>query len=141
MATKVYRQIASLLQAIENCEQSPRNVEWANRHDDRLHSIAYDCLPSGSGIDCGTKIDDTSRPDRIVLTFSYHHMNENGMYDGWTEHKAIITPSLLSDFDIRITGRDRNMFKDYLYETFDYVLRLDCEIVQDDKVKLIYEKE
>jgi len=137
---KLYQKISQLLHCIDNCEKSPRNVEWANRHDDRLQSIAADCLPSGSGIDCGTKIDDTSKPDRIVLTFSYHHMNENGYYDGWTEHKCIITPSLSYDYDVRITGRDRNDTKDYLAETYHYVLGLDCVVDNDtDKVKLVYE--
>lgn len=45
-------------------------------------------------------------------------MNENGMYDGWTEHKAIIKPSLVFGLDLKITGRDRNGIKEYLHDTF-----------------------
>lgn len=45
------------------------------------------------------------------------------MYDGWTDHTVIVTPSLRSGFDIRITGRDRNQTKEYLYEVFDSALR------------------
>ena len=82
-----------------------------------------DDLPSGSGWDCGTKLDyEKSNPDKLVFYGSYHHMNENGMYDGWTEHTIIVTPSLAFGFDVKITGRDRNDIKDYLGEMFQHAL-------------------
>ena len=108
---KVYQEIVSLSNAIENCIKTG-NVEWQEKHTDNLEWIVKQFLPSGSGIDCGTKL--VSADDKkIVLSLSYHHMNDNGYYDGWTEHKAIITPSF-HGIDIRITGRDRNGIKDYL---------------------------
>jgi hypothetical protein len=45
-------------------------------------------------------------------------MDEHGHYDGWTEHKLIITLSLPNEFRLSITGRNRNQIKDYLYELF-----------------------
>ncbi len=40
-------------------------------------------LPSGAGIDNGTKIDVSKcKRNKIVLTCGYHNMNENGFYDG-----------------------------------------------------------
>lgn len=83
-----------------------------------------DMLPSGSGWDCGTSIDfDKSRADRLVLYGEYHHMNDGGMYDGWTDHQIIVTPSLTNGFELRVTGQDRNDVKDYLHEMFDAALR------------------
>jgi hypothetical protein len=50
-------------------------------------------------------------------------MNDGGYYDGWTEHTVILTASLTSGFDIKITGRDKNSIKDHLYETFSLALQ------------------
>ena len=108
--------IANLLSAIENCRKSG-NKEWYANHSDSLDSIIKDG-PSGSGIDCGTKLDESSTKDKVVLICEFHHMNENGMYDGWTEHKIIVTASLQNSFDLRITGRDRNQIKEYLHEVY-----------------------
>jgi hypothetical protein len=57
-----------------------------------------------------------------VIDTSFHHMNENGMYDGWTDHQIIITPSFISGFDIRVTGRNMKGIKEYLIDLFHYVL-------------------
>ena len=43
-------------------------------------------------------------------------MDEHGGYDGWTEHKIIVTPSLVYGFELRVTGKDRNDIKDYIAE-------------------------
>jgi hypothetical protein len=85
-------------------------------------------LPSGSGIDCGTELDRAAcKPGKLVFTFSYHHMNEAGMYDGWTEHTLIVTPSF-DGIDLRITGRDRNQVKEYLYDIYHNDLTQEVEI-------------
>lgn len=52
-------------------------------------------------------------------------MDENGFYDGWTEHQVIITPDLQFGFNLRITGLNQNDIKDHLYELFDDALRQD----------------
>lgn len=94
--------------------------EQRKREIDRL----VDLLPSGSGVDNGTSIDlDRSKPDRIVLTCSFHHMNDVGMYDGWTDHEIIVTPSLGFEYEIRVTGRNRNEIKDYLSDLYREALR------------------
>lgn len=117
---KTYQLIASTVQALHNCNKS-NNIEWAQKHNDTLHKLEGK-LPSGSGIDCGTKIDKSaSNSKKIILTFSFHHMNDGGFYDGWTDHKVIITPSF-NGFDIKITGRDRNQIKEYLYDVYSFAL-------------------
>ena len=64
-----------------------------------------------------------STPNKIVIQCDFHHMNENGYYDGWSYHTVIITPCLGYDYDIKVTGRDKGEIKDYLgnliYEAVD----------------------
>lgn len=122
----LYREIASMLTAIDNCRKAG-NQEWLEKHEATLKHLV-DRLPSGGGIDIGPKLDrDACKLDRLVFTFSYHHMNENGMYDGWTDHVLTVRPSF-DGIDLRISGRDRNQVKDYLYETFQYALTMDIDI-------------
>lgn len=109
---KVYQAIASAISAM------PR--EWA---EERLDLIEREFLPSGSGIDAGCKVlVEESKEDRLVIQTAFHHMDENGYYDGWTHHKVIVTPSLLFGFDVRVTGRNRNGIKEYLGDLFFQVL-------------------
>lgn len=118
MNKKLYQELASLITARQNCINS-NNQEWLGRHEDRIKALVKQYMPSGSGVDCGTKLDiDASNGDKLVFTFSYHHMNDGGYYDGWTDHKAIVTPSLAFGFSMRITGRDRNQIKDYFHDIF-----------------------
>lgn len=119
---KLYQKIASLIAARNNCRKSNNN-EWLVTHEDTIEFLVKNYMPSGSGIDCGTQINlEKSTPEKLVFTFSYHHMNEGGMYDGWTEHTLTVRPSLAHDIDIRISGRDRNQIKEYLYETYQHAL-------------------
>ncbi len=124
---KLYQQIASTLQAIENCRKSG-NAEWEVKHESTIDSLVADYMPSGSGIDNGTTLDNDSTPNKLIFTTAFHHMNDGGMYDGWTEHRVIITPDLASGFDIKVTGRDRNDIKDYLAETFHQALDAEIEM-------------
>ena len=122
---KVYRRIAQLVDARWRCLKSDNNG-WAQRHDEQLATIERELLPSGSGVDNGTKINRTeSTAERLVLDVSFHHMNEVGMYVKWTEHKVIITPSLLHGFDMRITGKNYRQIKDYLGDLYHEALSKD----------------
>lgn len=117
MSDKLYKRLAETL-AWEPTEP------FAAVKRERLKKL-QDLLPSGSGFDSGTQINDATRPDRLVLDTAFHHLSEHGYYTGWTEHSVIVTPSLVSGFDLRITGRNRNNIKDYIAEEFDYALRQD----------------
>ena len=114
---KLYRKLAFL-------------IEWHNRTEngkkqeinDSIKKLVRDHMPSGSGVDMRTKIDLIScNEKRIVFNFSFHHMNENGLYDGWTEHTLIIKPSF-TDFDMSITGRNQNDIKEYFYDVYNEAL-------------------
>jgi hypothetical protein len=129
----LYQHFASALNALSNCIAS-KNTDWQSRHESALESLAKEFMPSGSGIDCGTKLDiDASLrdPSRLVFTFSFHHMDESGGYDGWTEHKLIVRPSLVFGIDLKITGRDRNGIKEYLHDVFSSALDQDIEHTVD----------
>lgn len=109
--------IANALYARENCRKSG-NVEWFARWTERLGDLASS-LPSGAGIDCGTTIDlERSTPNRIILALSFHHMDDGGMYDGWTDHEIWVRPDFALGMTLRITGRDRNGIKDYLGDVY-----------------------
>lgn len=119
--------LSSAIVACHNCAKSG-NSEWLAKWEALIAQIAENCLPSGSGFDNGTEIDvDASNGrSKIVLTTAFHHMNEGGYYDGWTEHKITVKPCLLSGFDLVISGRNRNEIKEYIHETFSRALEQEC---------------
>lgn len=118
MAT-VAEKIASLVAARANCRESG-NTEWLARHGEALDRILRDYMPSGSGFDVGTTLeeDECRRGARLVFTTEFHHMNEMGFYDGWTSHRVTVYPSFLHTLDIRISGRDRNDIKELIHDRF-----------------------
>lgn len=131
MKKPLYQEIAICLQAMINCEASG-NTEWFDRHEERIEELCKNHMPRGSGFDSGTTLDmDRSNPDRLVFTSAYHHMDENGYYDGWSDPVIVtVKPSLQFGIDIRITGirrKDRWSCTDYFYETFDHALRQEVE--------------
>lgn len=127
MARYLYSELSSLLQARRNCARiSLNSPECFKHHTETIERLVDQHLPSGSGFDSGTKLDlDASREDKLVFVTSFHHMNQNGFYDGWTEHTVTVTPSLSDRFHLRVSGRNRNDVKDYIHESFDVALRTD----------------
>ena len=124
----LYRELAALVEARLNCIKSG-NTEWEERHGERIIDLCHEHLPHGSGLDHVVEVMVyDSKPDKLVISADFHHMDENGMYDGWSEHTIVITPSLAHNFNLRITGRDRNDIKEYLAEIFGYALEQEIEI-------------
>lgn len=116
--TTVYQALARAIDAMRASQESG-NHEWIARHRDSAESIVREHLPHGSGVDDGVHIDwKRSGPDRLVLLTSFHHMDEYGRYDGWTDHTIKVTPSLAHEINLVVTGRNRNDIKDYLGELF-----------------------
>lgn len=113
---KNYQELAVRLQAIENCIKS-NNQEWQEKHEVAIEDIMK-TAPSGSGFDSGTQFEqEISDGRKLVFKTAYHHMNQNGYYDGWTYHSVIITPAFVG-FDIKVTGRNKNDIKGYIADTF-----------------------
>ena len=91
----------------------------------KLLSKLSQSLPSGSGLDRNPRLYiDQSREDRLIFQADFHHMNDVGFYDGWTNHNVIVTPSLAFGFNIRVTGRNRNDIKDHIETVFyDFLMQ------------------
>ena len=127
MERKLYQHLASLMQSIRNCEKSG-NDEWRLRHTHAALALVDEHMPSGSGLDgdtgCHLDLAGTldSKSERLIFFASFHHMNETGYYDGWTEHVVIVKPSF-DGIDIRITGPNRNDIKEYLHDLFMQALQ------------------
>lgn len=119
-----YSKLANLFVAHENCQKSG-NKEYLDIHYDKLEEFVENYLPHGSGFDKGVKfLWDESNRNKLVFSADFHHMNEGGYYDGWTEHKVIITPDLLFGYNIKVTGRNKNNIKEYVsgcFSDFSYV--------------------
>lgn len=125
MARYLYSELASAIDARKRCSNNP-NSEWFGKWTDTIESLVKQHMPHGSGFDSGTTLDlDASHADKLVFQTSFHHMNENGYYDGWTEHTVTVTPSLQFRYHIRISGRNRNDIKEMIHESFDVALGTD----------------
>lgn len=118
----IYQGLARCVAARINCDNG-FNPTWFDTWSDRIAGIIHDHFPSGSCFDARTQIDlDRSTGNRLVFHTSFHHMNDSGMYDGWTEHTITATPDFQFGFDLKISGRDRNGIKDYIAEVFAHAL-------------------
>lgn len=128
----LYQKIAQIFSAYLNCIES-NSVEWQDKHQERLEKIIENCLPYGSGFDTGTKLDySRSNPNKLVFDTEFHHMNENGYYDGWTQHKVTIKPNLQFGYHMNITGINKDNIKDYISDVFSNCF--DSEINEDDHI-------
>jgi len=134
MARYLYSELASTLQAYKYLSAvkpgqhaSMANVSlWMDKHRARIESLVKDQMPSGSGFDSGTTLDiEASHAEKLVFLTSFHHMNEVGYYDGWTEHSITVTPSLAHEIHLRISGRNRNDIKEGIHQAFHSALTFD----------------
>jgi len=133
MNNTLIKAIAQTAGAYRRCAAIPGH-DWTDKHYERLLWL-QDQLPSGSGIDSGTKINiDATTEDKVVLDLSFHHMDEHGHYDGWTQHCVIVRPAF-EGLSIRITGRDRNQVKDYLHQVFEHTLLGDVALMATREVQ------
>lgn len=102
-----------------SCNESQKS--WRPRVDTLIDKLENE-LPRGSGIDNGTKINrEKSTSDKLILEAGYHHMNEAGYYDGWTEHTITVRPTF-GGISVRISGPNRNDIKEYLHGVYECAL-------------------
>jgi hypothetical protein len=100
-----------------------------------LLDVVLPALPSGSGIDNGTKF----RPDlscintaypkseRLVFNVSFHHMNEHGYYTHWSDYTIRVFPTFLGGIDVKVQGSNYNGVREYLEEVF-YMFFKEAEV-------------
>ncbi len=131
MLVPIFQQIA---------RQIDRRLRLINS-DVAPQTMIYDCevkleklealLPSGCGIDDGTKINlEKSMPNMIILDSSYHCM-EDGYYTEWVDFEVTILPSLAQEYymEIEIDGDDIVNLSDYLHETYGISLSEKVEMI------------
>jgi len=135
MNKKVASWIAGAVQARNECARKVKtgedNLEWYDRWEDRVERVVGELFPSGSGFDAGTKFDwEKSTSEKLVFHFGYHHLNENGFYTHWSEHKVTVKASLANGFDVKIT-KDRvdDSALEYYYDVVNEVLGRDIDPV------------
>jgi hypothetical protein len=134
MARYLYSELASTIDACKTCAKDlPRMAEWYGKHKKNILALVREHMPSGSGFDCGTTIDyDDSHAEKLVFTTSFHHMNSDGYYCGWTEHTVTVTPSFIGGFNLRISGRNANNIKEYIHDAFSSALKTELGAVTRD---------
>jgi hypothetical protein len=117
----IAHEIYKALDARKNCIRFGGNGDWQSRWEAHLQRIARELLPSGSGVDSGTRIGELSG-NGFTLTFSYHHMNSDGFYTGWTDHKVTVRPGFYG-LEVSVSGRDKgDGFKHQLSEIYRHTL-------------------
>lgn len=110
MEQKLYTALAQLVSADRQKNDSStmqRIVEYVERY-----------MPIGGGIENTRLVLAKSTESVLVFSCSFHHMNRNGFYDGYTYHEIKVSSSLTNEINIRITGKDRYDIKEYLDQIF-----------------------
>jgi hypothetical protein len=115
---KVYQKMARLV------DWNPTGSYIISKNE-QMEDLVKNYLPSGSGFDGDISIDEKSTDKKIILHVEYHHMNDNGFYDGWSTFKLIIVPSLAYDYSLVVKGETvvkkyfyDGVFKNYIIDTF-----------------------
>lgn len=125
------QRIVSLVCARRNCERHEDHAKWYAKHDFALKRCMEELMPSGCGFDHGTSMG-PSDETRLTFVTSFHHMNDTGMYDGWTDHVVTARASLLFGVELSVSGRNRNDIKAFISDTFRLALERIGEINQKD---------
>lgn len=114
------------MEAAKRCKESGNTV-WEAKHEEAISAVLK-IAPSGSGFDNGTKFDrDRSNDRKLLFTTSFHHMNEHGYYDGWTDHTITVTADLGFGYRIKVSGSNRNGIKEYIADCFAEFLDTEYE--------------
>lgn len=112
---KRYVLLARRLDALSRCDVGG---EWYHRHNDIIDAI-LESAPSGGGFDNGASLNrGGSGSEHLRFDVSFHHMDEYGHYDGWTEHEVHVRPSLGFEIEVRAYGPNRNAILDFIEEVF-----------------------
>lgn len=96
--TTVAQAIAAQLNRIVHVERDPKHPNYAFNLRDAREAIAKlerEYLPHGSGYDRGCTVSGDGRT--IVVSAPFHHMDDNGYYDGWGVYVVTVRPSFFSD--------------------------------------------
>ena len=131
MKQPLYLALVELIGRKHRLSQPGSNAAMLWHVEKVLDALCKEHLPSGSGFDAGTELaeDECIKGETItqlVFITEFHHLNEHGMYDGWTSHTVKVT-SAWQGFNLTVTGRDRDGIKDFIGDTFHNCLMREVE--------------
>jgi hypothetical protein len=123
---RIYPAIATLLeQAIRIDNTTEKSAGYIFR---KIEAICREHMPSGSGFDNGSKLNiGKSTPDKLIFDTAFHHMNEQGVYAGWTHHAVVVRSSMVGGYGVSVVvkGRNSNQIKEHIEEAFSFVEEID----------------
>lgn len=110
--------IANAVAAIKRCEQRG-NKDWLPVWEATLGAAEYE-MPHGSGFDIYPKVNvDRSNERHMVISGSYHSMDEHGYYDGWRDY----TIHVWAEFGwIKVNCTGGGEHRDYIANAFSEAL-------------------
>ena len=110
--------ISNAVSAIKRCDD--RDIkDWLYVWKATLGAAEY-AMPHGSGFDVYPKVDIEKTNERhIVISGSYHSMDEHGYYDGWRDY----TIHAWAEFGwIKVNCIGGGEHRDYIEEAFSIAL-------------------
>lgn len=120
----LYQAIATALQSYLHCASdaaNPSQQAWESRWHDALDSYAREYLPNGSGFDVVPVILSDTYSGRLVISGSFHRMDECGGYCGWRDFVVTVRPDLSHGFTLKVSGR-RGDLSEYIAESYHSAL-------------------
>jgi hypothetical protein len=133
---KVYQEIATSLLSMNLAFYKPKFKEEIETEEyDKILDIMKNHMPVK--LQFGKTFFDFERstPEKLVFHMNYHHVDNHAVFNGWTMHTIIITPSLTSEIDIKVAGKDRDQCNGHIMDVFANCLtdditfeNISCEI-------------
>ena len=114
----VISELSVTSEALERCK-AEGNKEWKEKHEKYLKKL-LEYLPNGSGYDNGTHLVSIT-PQKAIFQTSFHHMNDVGFYDGWTDHKVTVCATF-SGIEVNVSGRNKNNITEMIADDFHFAL-------------------
>lgn len=148
MITKtIAARLSELKQQINNCIDSG-NMTYQYRAEMELNEIMKSA-PNGEWYGFSKPGDmgnpqkpmgefDVTRLDHatdvlLIFNVSFHHMNINGLYTGWTHHRVLVGAAF-NGFIMNVTGKDKAHVKEYIEKAFHEWLNREVKVTYQDEL-------
>jgi hypothetical protein len=85
---------------------------------DKVDAVVKRYMPSGSGFDSGTSLNWVrSNANKLVFTTAFRQEGR------WPQHTVTVTPSFLYQFNIAVSGSNRDEIREFVSDEFAKCLR------------------
>jgi hypothetical protein len=109
----LYRELALAVRRRNVTNPHPFILAAEARRGEYLDYLCTMHLPHGNGFDMGCTLTANSTTERLVIQVPFHHMDDHGVYCGWTQHTVVVTPTFWGIY-ARVTGVNKRDVKDYI---------------------------